>query len=173
MKYESSLRAERLIASLLFLLLPACGKVGGYPSLNPRPIETKAANLLAEPETAPLAPAPATPAMRSRIEAALGNARNGEAEFDRALGATRSAVGAAGASGSESWIMAQLAISALERARAPVKVALADLDAVLRAALAGPPGEDLALVEGAIRNVESIDVRQNATMAELLKAVSR
>lgn len=164
---------QRLIIPALLLSLSACGKAGQYPSLNPRPIEMKAAGLLTEPD-APATPlAPATATVRDQIEVAVSAAIAGDAEFARAVGSARSAVGAAGASGSESWIAAQMSISALERTRAPVKGALSDLDAVLRSTLAGSPSEDLAAVQGAIRTVEAIDARQNEVMVDLLRAVSR
>ena len=164
---------HRLIIPALLLTLSGCAKAGGYPSLNPRPIEAKAADLLEEPSLASAQLAPATAEAKGKIEAALASAQTGRAEFDRALPATRATVARAGASGSESWIEAQTAISALERSRAPVKTALSDLDGLLRAALAGPPGEDLGLIESAIRTVEQIDSRQEDAMTALLRAVSR
>ena len=164
---------QRFLVAALLLSLSACGKPGSYPSLNPRPIETKATGLLTEPEAQATPLAPATASIREKIDAALSAAQAGDAEFARAVGSARSAVGAAGTSGSESWIAAQMTISALERTRAPVKGALSDLDAALRSTLAGPPSEDLGAVQAAIRTVEAIDARQNEVMADLLRAVSR
>ncbi len=164
---------QRLIVIALFLSLSACGKAGNYPSLNPRPIEAKASGLLTEPVADSVPLAPASPGVRATVDSAVNAAQAGDVEFNRALSSARSTAQGAGASGSESWIAAQMAISALERSRRPVKAAMSDLDGALRAVLSGPPSEDLALVEGAMRKVETIDARQNEAMAALLRAVSR
>lgn len=134
---------QRLILPAVLLTLSACGKPGNYPSLNPRPIEAKAAGLLTEP--APQSPAvqPATGAVIAKIDAALASAKRGDAAFRSSSANAQSAARIAGASGSESWITAQMAVSNLESARAPVKAALSDLDGLLRTTLAGPPSEDL------------------------------
>lgn len=164
---------KRLMIPALLLTLSACGTTGNYPSLNPRPIETKAAGLLGEPDIQAAPSAPASAATMTKIDAALSAARSADAAFQNALGSTQAAVRGAGSSGSESWIAAQMAVSALEGTRAPVKSSLSDLDGLLRAALAGPPSEDLANVEAAIRTVEGIDARHNTAMEELLRALSR
>lgn len=163
----------RTLFLALFLSVAACAKPGTYPSLSPRPIETKAAGLLDEPQAEPSSPTPATAAVRAKVEAALTAAREGARDFDAALPAARTASAGAGVAGSESWIAAEMTISALERARAPVKVALSDLDALLRVTLAGPPSEDLTLIQEAIATVESIDAQQTQTMDGLLRSVSR
>lgn len=164
---------RNVLIPLLLLSVAACAKPGTYPSLNVRPIEGKASGLLTEPAAEPTAVAPATPAVQAKVDAAIAAARAGAQAFDSDLPATRSAAAAAGASGSEGWIAAQMAISALERSRAPVKMALSDLDAMLRAALSAPPGEDLARIEAAIRSVEAIDAQQTDAMDALLRSVSR
>ena len=148
-------------------------KAGNYPSLNPRPIEAKAAGLLTEPAPQAANVQPATADVSAKINAAMSAAQRGDAAFNAALAGARSAVRGAGASGSESWIAAQMAVSQLETSRAPVKASLSDLDSLLRAALAGPPSEDLPNVEAAIRTMEGIDARHTEAMAELLKALSR
>lgn len=164
---------KRLILPALFLTLSACAQKGEYPSLNPRPIEAKASGLLAEPDAPAPVARPADPAVTAKVNAALASARAGEVAFNTALGAAQSAVRGAGASGSESWITAQMAVSSLEGARAPVKASLSDLDGLLRATLSGPPSEDLPAIEAAIRSVEAIDARQNDAMTTLLNALSR
>ncbi len=164
---------NRILLSALILSLTGCAAAGKYPSLNPRPIEAKAAGLLAEP-TVPEAPlAPATAEALSKIDAALSLAEGGVSAFDAALPATRSAAKAAGASGSESWINAQMAVSALEQHRSPVKSALADLGELLRTTLSGPPGEDLARVQDAIRAAEAMDAQQGEAITTLLRSLSR
>lgn len=164
---------NRILLSALILSLTGCAEAGKYPSLNPRPIEAKAEGLLADP-TAPEVPlAPATAETRSKIDAALRLAQGGVSAFDAALPRARSAANAAGAKGSESWINAQMAVSALEQHRGPVKSALADLEEVLRNTLSGPPGEDIARVQEAIRTVESMNAQQEEAMTALLRSLSR
>lgn len=155
------------------LSLSACAGKGSYPSLNPRPIEAQAANLLTEPEAKPPVLVPSDAAIAARIDAAVRTAQASEGEFASALAAARSAVAAAGPMGSESWIAGQMAVSALDKTRGPVKNALADLDAVLRQVLTGAPSEDQARVETAIRSVEEIDGRQASAHDALLAAISR
>lgn len=164
---------QRLLIPALLLSLSACGKTGNYPSLNTRPIEAKAAGLLTESKQEVAAVAAANPAITAKVEAALSTARSGDAAFQAALPPAQSAVRGAGASGSESWISAQMAVSNMESARAPVKAALSDLDGLLRIALAGPPSEDLSHIEDAIRTVELLDTRHTEAMAGLLRALSR
>jgi hypothetical protein len=164
---------NRIFLSALILSLSGCAGAGTYPTLNPRPIETKAEGLLAEP-AAPDAPqAPASPESQSKIAAALRVAQDGATAFDAALPAARAAAGTAGTGGSEGWIKAQMAVSALEQQRGPVKSALADLDDLLRKTLSGPSGTDLDRVQEAIRTIAAIDTQQEQDMADLLQRISR
>ncbi len=164
---------NRILLSALILSLTGCAEAGKYPTLNPRPIEAKAEGLLTEPAASEVPLAPATAEARSKIDAALGLAQGGANAFDAALPATRSAAAAAGASGTESWINAQMAVSALEQRRGPVKSALADLGELLRTTLSGPASEDLTRVQEAIRTVEAMDTQQDLAMTELLQRLSR
>jgi hypothetical protein len=116
-------------AALLATLLPAlaatgCALRGPCPSLAPRPAETAYAS---EDERQPT-PQPDDPALAREIDRLAAEARSGAAEFDAAFPAAQAAANAAGASGSDSWIEAQQALSRVEAARARTTAALADLD---------------------------------------------
>lgn len=164
---------QRLIFLTVLLSLSACGKAGNFPTLNPRPIEAQAAGLLTEPAPKEGSVQPANPAVSANIEKALSAARSGDTAFKNVLAGARSAAQGAGASGSESWIVAQMAVSNLEATRAPVKASLSDLDGLLRAALDGPPSADLSNIQEAIRTVEAIDARHMSAMEDVLRALSR
>jgi hypothetical protein len=155
------------------LSLSACASKGSYPSLNPRPIEAQAAGLLTEPDAKSPVQAASDPAIVARIDAAVRSAQASEGDFSSALAAAKSAVATAGPMGSESWISGQMAVSALDKARGPVKTALAELDALLRQVLSGAPSEDQARVETAIRSVGEIDARQASAHDALRAAISR
>jgi hypothetical protein len=114
------------LAALAPLVLAAgCAAPGPYPSLAPRPAEKAYAE---DAEERKPTPQPDDPALAGEIDRLLAAGRAGGAEFDSALPAARSAAGAAGSTGSDSWIEAQQALSRLEAARARTTAAVADLD---------------------------------------------
>ncbi|SMF71163.1 hypothetical protein SAMN06295910_1984 [Allosphingosinicella indica] len=127
------------------ILLAGCTSQEGFPSLGPRPIEYRLGDLPAptgdcaespgacvSPPASEPAPAPIAddPALAARISALLDAARKGGADFDVEVGAAQAAADRAGAPESESWIVAQQALSRLEAARAPTVDAIASLDAL-------------------------------------------
>jgi hypothetical protein len=154
-------------------LLSACAGKGNYPSLNPRPIEAKAGALLAEPSSKEAAPLPSSPELARQIAAARSAVQANAPLFDAAIARAQALVDKAGASGSESWIAAQMEVSAAERTRAQIKSALADLDGLLRTLLSGPAGEDLEAARTAIREVETEDAREAAAISALQAALNR
>jgi hypothetical protein len=118
---------KRLLFALMLLpILPGCATKGTFPSLAPRAVE----KLSMEEPVRPVAVIPADASLARQIAELTAAARQGQSEFDRVLAAARSAAGAAGGPGSESWIEAQQRLSRLEAARAPTVTALAELDAL-------------------------------------------
>ncbi|OYY67927.1 hypothetical protein [Sphingomonas sp. 28-63-12] len=114
---------------ILFALLALAGCVaptGRYPSLLVRPVEQQDQS---EPVRA-AAVASADPALDAQITALndtlAGDAAAFPAAVDRATTATRAARGAR--VGSEAWLSAQAAISALDSLRAQSLSALVDID---------------------------------------------
>ena len=145
------LKTVGMLAALV--LAGACAAPGPYPSLAPRPAEKAYADR--QDERQPVAQ-PDDPALAAEIAGLAAAGRAGAAEFDSALPAARSAVAAAGPSGSDSWIEAQQSVSRLEAARARTVAALADLDALaVRRAQAGTlspgDGERLRLATAAVQ----------------------
>jgi hypothetical protein len=160
-----------LPAAMLAALLGGCAAEGDYPSLAPRPVEKE----LAATDPAPPAPLPDDPALAKRVAALAAEAQRGEAEFEAALPAARSAVAGAGAPGGESWVEAQQALSRLEAARRATVQALADLDA-LALAEAGKTslsGADLERLRAAVAALQAIADRQHDQIAGLQARLSR
>jgi hypothetical protein len=149
----------------------ACAAPGPYPSLEPREVERRYA--AGDPERVP-EPAPDLPALGGSVAELLAEGRRGDTEFERALAAATPLVARAGASGSESWIAAQQALSRAEAARAPTVRALADLDAyAVEQARKGPlsPG-DRERVASASAELQEMADRQHAALARLRASLS-
>lgn len=141
--------AMRRIAAILPLLaLIACETPGALaePSLARRPAEGIDPRL---PVDVPIDPRPVGPAVGARLETLLTQARASHGAFVAAEPSARAKAAAAGSPESESWVAAQLALSDLERARAPFASASGDLDelraASARSASQASPAEIAAL----------------------------
>lgn len=165
----ANLRITTLSLALPLGLLAGCaGNMGRYPSLAPRPVE-KAMQMPA-PAGAASAPVTATPAYPAQIEAILTAARDGDAAFQARLAEQRPAIdaGRSAAPGSENWVVAQEAYSAVDSARGGTGTALADLDRLHQEAVASGDNGRQAIVESAIGQVQAIDQAERATLAKLL-----
>jgi hypothetical protein len=155
-----------LLAPSLLLALAGCAAEGDFPSLAPRPVESE---LPGADRAPPEVVVPDDPALPAGLQPFLAAARQGEAEFDRAVASARTAVGRAGAAGSDSWVEAQQAISRAEAARSATAKAIADLDAYAVAqAKAHPlsPG-DLDRVREAAAQLQAISDAQAREIANL------
>ena len=115
---------------------------------------------------------PADPALAARLAELIGRARQGEAAFVAAAGEAQRLAASAGAPQTESWVIAQQAMSVAVAARAPTTRALGDIDAIAATALARQGGiapADLAAIEAAAAEVGAIDRRQ----AQAINALER
>ena len=153
------------------LLLAACAPQGDFPSLAPRAIET-APDEPAEQPSPP--PAPADPVLAARVEELLAEAEAGQRDFAGAAPAAETAVARAGASGSESWVAAQQAVSRLQAARGGTVEALAALDrlAVERANQPTNPN-DFQSVQSAIERASALAQTQSAVISRLQARLTR
>ena len=107
-------------------LLAGCSKVGGpYPSLQPRSAETIDPRLPVAPLSAPTG---VSAALAEQLDVLLGRARAGDAAFLPAMDRAEQLARSAAARQSESWILAQQALSAAMAARGPTTRALGDAD---------------------------------------------
>ena len=148
---------------LLFLLgassaLGGCAAQGDFPSLARRAAESDRS--VEEPVRVPLQVAEEE-ALRARVAELRARAAAGDREFDATYGAAEAAARAAGGRGSESWIVAQQALSRLEAAREATMQALGELDA-LAVSRAGTPTNagDFASINEAVAAVERMAMAQ-------------
>ena len=164
--------------------LTACAAQGTFPSLSPRAAEYElagrepppciaAAGVQAEPGPS-AAISVQDPQLASRLAELIGNAQRGERKFQALLPQTRTAVGRAGASGSESWIAAQQEISRLEAARAPTADALGELEAltVARASDSATSEPDRQRIRAAVEEVGRMAEAQRASINALTAVLS-
>jgi hypothetical protein len=146
------------------LVLPVLGACAApqsaEPSLAPRAAEAIDPRV---PIPGDVVAGPADPALATRIAELLAEVRSGDAAFQAAAPSTETLAAAAGPPQSESWIVAQEALSGLVAARAPVTKAIADLDALAGGRIASAGGilpGDLAAIEAATSEAGAIGQRQ-------------
>ena len=112
------------------LLLAACAPAqqGGGPSLAPRPVEGRFD--VAPPAVIVESPGPLPTDLAGRLARWEADAAQAQQAFaaERDETAALVAAGAGAAVGSERWVVAQQAISRLQSTRAPLTLALADID---------------------------------------------
>ena len=154
---------------LLTLAIAACtNKASGpYPSLAPRSAEAIDPRA---PAAAPVPSAMIDPALEARLAQLLGEVRAGSQDFASVEGEARRLAAAAGASGSDSWIAGQQALSVLIAARGRTTRALSDIDAIVadRLATVGAIAPaNLAAIEAAANEAGAIDQHQAELIATL------
>ena len=156
-----------LLPLALMLAIAACAAPSGYPSLAPRAAEG----------IDPRVPIAATPSMGTvdpRTAAALAEAvaaaRGGTASFDRLAQVAETRAAAAGPRQSESWIVAQQALSALGAQHGVTTTAAANIDAIAAEKIDETRGlvpATRAAIEAAAAAVGAINDRQSATIDRL------
>ena len=154
---------------LITIAMSACSTGGPYPSLRPRAAEA------IDPRIQPVRPIndrPATPALTVQLAALVDQARAGEAAFGPAAAEAEQLAAVAGAPQSESWIAAQVALSAAIAARRPTALAQADIDALGATALQTQGGiapNDLNAIKAAATEVLEIARGQTDRIAAFQK----
>ena len=160
----------RLLPLALLPLIAACTTPAVHaPSLAPRAAESIDPRL---PIAESVPAGPASPALVARLDALVGEARQGDSAFQVAAGEAERLAAAAGDAQSESWVVAQQALSAAVAAREPVTKALGDIDGLGSAELAAKGSvapADQAALAAAAATVGEIDRRQ----AELIDRLQR
>jgi len=147
--------------------LAGCGAPVVAPSLMPRAVEKQPIDMpLSEPVEAQT---PADSALKLRIAAQIKAAEAGEAAFNDLRKEAEAAVAAAigQPQGSESWIQAQEAITALESPRGIVRDAAAAIDG-LRAEPGSASAGNRAAIDAASAEVQAMELRQREAVAALV-----
>lgn len=152
-------------AALALALLSACGPQVHAPSLAPRPVEKQP---IALPGEASEPATPVDPALAAGITPLIAAAQAGDQAFVRQRATTEVAVAraAGSATGSEAWIVAQQALSALDGARGPVRDSVAAIDA-LRSDPANAGSGNRAAIDAAAATIEALDDAEAAAVAAL------
>jgi hypothetical protein len=160
----------RALILLAIMALAACSTPGGpYPSLQARAAEAIDPRL---PVVRPINDRPVTAALASRLTELVSQAHRGEGAFDAAASAAERFANIAAGTQTESWIVAQEALTAAIAARKPVGTALGDIDALGAEGLQKQGGlapNDLAAIERASAEVAAIDSRQAARIDSIQK----
>jgi len=115
---------------------------------------------------------PVNASLAARLAALVDQAQSGNAAFEGAASQAERLVAAAGAPQSESWIAAQVALTAAIAAQKPTATALGDIDGIAATALRTQRGiapNDLEAIKRAQSLVGSLDEQQ----AERIRAVQR
>jgi hypothetical protein len=149
-------------ALALPLILAACAPAGPKPpSLLPRPIEKLRIDDPAV-ETVGTQAAAASPQTQTAITRLLKQAQDGENEQLKVYTANRNALaGLSAAPGSERYVAAQTALSAVQSARIPTLDAIAELD---RLALNTESSADAAALLAAQAQVQKLIDAQDARL---------
>jgi hypothetical protein len=151
------------IALITATLVTGCKQPGGpYPSLQPRAAEGIDPRL----DVGPLTPAAAvSPSLAAQLAELVATARAGNGAFGPAMAEAERRAAAAGAPQTESWVVAQQALSAAIAARAPTMRALGDIDAIAARQLEERgtiPPADLAAVQDAAAAAGALSRSQQA-----------
>ena len=150
------------LISAASLALSACGTELQAPSLLPRAVEKQPIDMpVAE---ASEAQTPADPALQAAIAKQIEAAEAGDRDFTRSRADAEQAVAKASGKpqGSEDWVQAQEAVTALESARTQVRDAAAAIDALRDDPANGTSGNRAAIAAAAKRVA---DIEQSETDA--------
>ncbi|HZU50782.1 MAG TPA: hypothetical protein VE968_02780 [Sphingomicrobium sp.] len=115
---------------------------------------------------------PVAAAFAAKIAAVLREAQTGDVAFENAISSAERLATGAGAPQSETWIVAQEALTAAIAARRPTATALGDIDELGATALqvqGGLAPSDLAALDRAAAEVASINEREAQRITAIQK----
>jgi len=125
------MQMKHLLVPLTMISLSACSmQEGNFPSLAKRPFED--ASTIVEPPAVPPVVSSLPGPLQAAVDKAVTQSSTAHAEFLENLPGVQRRVNAAkgAAVSSESWVVAQMDLAALEIGRGPSVTALADIDAL-------------------------------------------
>lgn len=158
----------RALAPLLALVLIGCAASSATePSLARRPAEAIDPRL---PIASDPTPGPVDATLAAQLAKLVAEGKAGAATFDSELGRAQALANAAGPAESESWILAQQALSGLEGARAQTTRALSDVDAVAATRSQTGTGvsfSDMTAIEASSAELRRATDRQAAIIDQL------
>ena len=161
---------RRFLLVLTMVALGACSTPQvNAPSLAPRAAEAIDPRL---PVGGDVVAGPAEPALAARLAELVRAARAGDATFVTAAAEAERLAGAAGSPQTESWVIAQQALSVAVAARAETTRAMGDIDEIAATRIEAQRGiapGNLAAIRSAAAEVAAIDRRQ-AERIERLQA---
>jgi len=115
---------------------------------------------------------PVNPALAERLSQLIAQANSGDGSFRAAAAEAERLAALAGVAESESWILAQQAVSVAVAARAPTARALSDIDETAATAIkvkGSLSSADLAAIEAAAAEVAALD-RVQSQIVDALQA---
>lgn len=163
-----------LVLASLALTAGCASNEGDFPSLAQRPAERE----YAAEQNGPIPvrpPLPADPSVATRAEGFVAAARGAQGAFSSAYETAAAAVGKAGPPGSDSWVIAEQAVSRAVAAQAPLAKIGGELDdyAAARARETPLAPADIERLHAATAEVERIAAEQAARIRRLEAALSR
>ena len=162
------------IPTLVLIALGACAAPGGAPaSLQPRAAEAIDPRV---PVAGAVNDRPVDARLAARLAELVTQAHAGNSAFESAAAQAERLAAAAAGPQSESWIVAQEALSGAIAARAPTVRALGDIDALGAEKLQAQGGlapSDLAAIQRAGGEVGALDRRQAARIAAVQARLAR
>jgi hypothetical protein len=158
----------RAVALLVPVVLSGCAA----PQREPPSLAPRAAEAIDPRVPVPESPvqSQASADLRQQLDALVAEAVAGDSAFRAVAANAEQAAASASAPESESWIVAQQALSSAVAARAPVARALGEVDALAATRiqrLGGISAADMAAIQAASARIAEIDARQSALIDRL------
>jgi len=163
----------RGVALALAVLLSGCATATHAPSLAPRAAEAIDPRV---PVPEPVLSTVPTAGLVEKLDSLIAQATTGDQAVSPLIERARALADAAGPKESESWVVAQQALSAAVSARLPVTSAVGDIDALGAKrvqTLGGIGAADLKAIGAAAARVAEIDGREASAIDAVQKKLAR
>lgn len=163
----------RGFALALSVMLSGCAAATNAPSLAPRAAEAIDPRV---PVPGPVLSTAPSPGLVEKLDSLVAQAVVGDGAFLPLIERARQLADVAGEKESESWVVAQQALSAAVGARLPVTAAVGDIDALAAQrvqTLGGIGAADLKAIESAASRIAEIDGRQAAAIDSVQTKLAR